>query len=129
MGIFISVYRTKKKGMVAMAIVENEKLFLDLNVFEINDEAYIQSLIDEGYIDQERENTEKAEAFINNFVAERKEKIVEAINAQGNYYKDKGNILFQAGLKNSMALELVMEKIVSSRVLKRKRDGDFIVRV
>ena len=112
-----------------MAITENEKLFLDLNVFEINDEAYVQTLIDEGYIDQERENTEKAEAFIYDFVAARKDRIVEAISNQGNYYKDKGNILFQARLKSSMALELVLERIAGDKVLKRKRDGDFIVRV
>ena len=115
--------------MVAVAIIENEKLFLDLTLFELSDGAYIQALIDEGYIDQEKENTEKAEDFLQNFVAERKDRIVEAIRNQGNYYRDKGNILFQAGLKNPLALELAMESIVGERILKRKRNGDFIVRI
>jgi hypothetical protein len=112
-----------------MEIQENEKLFLDLKVFAITDEAYIHALVEHGYIDAERENTEKAEAFIQRFVADRKERIVEAVRGQGTYYKDKGNVLYQAGLKNPMALELVMEEIVHERVMKRKRNGDFIVRI
>jgi hypothetical protein len=112
-----------------VGIVENEKLFLDLKVFAINDDAYIQALTEEGYIDGERENTEKAEAFIQRFVAERKDKIVEAVRKQGSYFKDKGNVLYQAGLKNPTALELAMEDIVHERVMKRKRNGDFIVRI
>jgi hypothetical protein len=112
-----------------MEIAENEKLFLDLKVFAIEDEVYIQALTEAGYIDGERENTEKAEAFIQRFVAERKDKIVEAVRRQGSYFKDKGNVLFQAGLKSSTSLELAMEDIVHERVMKRKRNGDFIVRI
>jgi hypothetical protein len=121
--------KRNKEGAVAVGIAENEKLFLDLKVFAVNDEAYIQVLIEEGYIDGERENTEKAEAFIQRFVAERKDKIVEAVRKQGSYFKDKGNVLYQAGLKSPTALELAMEDIVHERVMKRKRNGDFIVRI
>jgi hypothetical protein len=116
-------------GAVAMGIVENEQLFLDLKVFAVSDETYIQALMKEGYIDGERENTEKAEVFIQKFVAERKDRIVETVRKQGSYFKDKGNVLYQAGLKNPTALELAMEDIVHERVMKRKRNGDFIVRI
>jgi hypothetical protein len=111
-----------------MAIQENEQLFLDLIVFDGLTDQRIKELIEAGYLDEEKENTDKAEAFIAEFVSARKDEIIDTLNEQGSYFKDKGHVMYHAGIKNLMAMEVVMEHLAHNMVIKRKRDGDYIAR-
>ena len=111
-----------------MAIVENEQLFLDLTVFDGLSEARIAALKDAGYLDEECENTDMAEAYIQSFVDGCAEQVIQSLEEQGSYLKDKGKVMFHAGLKSLMAMEVVMENLANRTVIKRKRNGDFIKR-
>lgn len=111
-----------------MAIVENEQLFLDLTVFDGLSDKRIEELKDAGYLDGECENTEKAEAFIKAFVDSRADEVIKTLDEQGSYFKDKGHVMYHAGLKSLMAMEVVMEHLANHMVIKRKRNGDYIKR-
>ncbi|MEL7622899.1 MAG: hypothetical protein AAGU12_04860 [Clostridiales bacterium] len=111
-----------------MVIVENEQLFLDLTVFDGLSDKRIEELKDAGYLDGECENTEKAEAFIKAFVDSRADEVIKTLDEQGSYFKDKGHVMYHAGLKSLMAMEVVMEHLANHMVIKRKRNGDYIKR-
>ena len=111
-----------------MGLIENEQLFLDLTVFDGLSDHRIDELQEDGYLDQENENTEKAEAYIKGFVDSRSDKVIETLEEQGSYFKDKGKVMFQAGVKSMMAMEVIMERLANQMVIKRKRNGDYIKR-
>lgn len=111
-----------------MDIQENEQLFLDLMVFDGLSENRIRELVEAGYLDEEHENTGKAEAFIGRFVMSRKDDVIKTLEEQGSYFKDKGHVMYHAGLKTLMAMEIVMEHLAHNMVIKRKRDGNYIIR-
>jgi len=111
-----------------MVIQENEQLFLDLMVIDGLSEERAKELIAAGYFDEEMENTDKAEEYIARFINERKDAIVDTLIEQGSYYKDKGHVMYHAGIKNLMAMEIVMEHLAHNMVIKRKRNGDYIAR-
>lgn len=111
-----------------MVTVENEQLFLDLTVFDGLSDKRMEELKDAGYLDGECENTEKAEAFIKSFVDGRADEVIKTLDEQGSYFKDKGHVMYHAGLKSLMAMEVVMEHLANHMVIKRKRNGDYIKR-
>ncbi|MCL2122125.1 MAG: hypothetical protein FWH28_07745 [Clostridiales bacterium] len=111
-----------------MSIVENEQLFVDLTVFDGLSEQRINDLKGAGYLDSECENTEKAESYIKAFVDDRSDEVIQALEKQGSYLKDKGRVMYQAGLKNLMAMDVVMERLSHQMIIKRKRNGDYIKR-
>ena len=111
-----------------MAIQESEQLFLDLTVFDGLSDSRIAELIEAGYLDEEKENTDKAEAFIDDFVHSRADEIIKTLEEQGSYFKDKGHVMYHAGLKSLMAMDVVMEHLANHMVIKRKRNGDYIKR-
>ena len=111
-----------------VAVVENEQLFLDLTVFDNLSDRRIEELMDAGYLDHELENTEKAESYIQSFVDNRSEIVTNALEEQGSYLKDKGRVMYHAGIKNSMVMDVVMESLSHQMVIKRKRNGDYIKR-
>lgn len=111
-----------------MSIIENEQLFLDLTVFDGLSEKRVAELRDSGYLDEECENTDKAEAFIKEFVDSRSDEVIKTLDEQGSYFKDKGHVMYHAGLKSLMAMEVVMEHLANHMVIKRKRNGDYIKR-
>jgi len=111
-----------------MAVVENEQLFLDLTVFDGLSDTRIEELRESGYLDKENENTEKAEAYIKSFVDSRSDEVINTLEEQGSYFKDKGRVMYHAGLKSLMAMEVVLEFLASQMVIKRKRNGDYIKR-
>lgn len=111
-----------------MAIQENEQLFLDLMVFDGLTEERVNELIEAGYLDEEKENTDKAEAFIAQFVSDRKDETIKTLEEQGSYFVDKGHVMYHTGLKSLMAMEIVMEHLAHNMVIKRKRNGDYIAR-
>ena len=123
----MKVYRMCE-GVVLVPIIENEQLFLDLTVFDGVSEHRIAELQDAGYLDEECENTDRAESYIQSFVDSRAEQVIQSLEEQGSYLKDKGKVMFHAGLKSQMAMEVVMESLASRTVIKRKRNGDFIKR-
>jgi len=116
------------KGECKMTKVEDEQLFLDLAVFDGLTQSRIEELRQTGYLDSEYENTEKAESFIRLFVDERSDSVVKTLEEQGNYFKDKGKVMFSAGLKNQMAMDIVMEHLSYRMQIKRKRNGDYMKR-
>ena len=111
-----------------MAVAENEQLFLNLTVFDNLQVARIQELQTGGYLDNDSENTEKAEDFIKKFVAERAEEVIKTLEEQGSYLRDKGHVMYHSGIKSLMAMEVVMELLANQMVIKKKRNGDFIKR-
>jgi len=111
-----------------MAVVENEQLFLDLTVFDGLSDVRIGELHDAGYLDHEKENTEKAEAYIRHFVDSRSDEVIKTLEEQGSYLTDKGRVMYNAGLKSMMAMEVVLERLANQMVIKRKRNGDYIKR-
>lgn len=111
-----------------MVIQENEQLFMDLIVFDGLTDQRINEMTEAGYLDAERENTDKAEAFIAQFVTSRQEEVIQTLDEQGSYLKDKGHVMYHAGIKNLMAMEVVMEHLAHNMVIKRKRNGDYITR-
>ena len=111
-----------------MTIEENEQLFLDLTVFDGLTEKRIEALKNAGYLDEDCENTDMAEAYIRSFVNSRADQVIQSLEEQGSYLKDKGKVMFQAGLKSLLAMEVVMENLANQAVIKRKRNGDFIKR-
>ena len=115
--------------MVKLAmIIENEELFLDLTVFDNLSESRIEELKADGYLDDECENTDKAEQYIQGFVDSRTESVIEILEEQGSFLKDKGRVMYHAGLKSLVAMEVVMERLSNQMIIKRKRNGDFIKR-
>jgi hypothetical protein len=114
--------------VVSMAVAENEQLFLDLTVFDGLSGQRIEELKIEGYLDDECENTDKAEAYIKVFVDDRSDRVIQTLDELGSYFKDKGKVMYQAGLKSLMAMEVVMEHLANRMYIKRKRDGDYIKR-
>ncbi|MDR1192830.1 MAG: hypothetical protein LBK98_01480 [Peptococcaceae bacterium] len=111
-----------------MEILENEQLFLDLTVFDGLSDKRVQDLRAAGYLDNENENTDQAERFIEEFVGGRADEVIRTLDEQGSYFKDKGHVMYHAGLKSLMAMEVVMERLASRMVIKRKRNGDYIKR-
>jgi len=111
-----------------MAVTENEQLFLDLTVFDGLSDQRIEELKIAGYLDNECENTDKAETYIKDFVDNRSDNVIETLDELGSYFKDKGKVMYQAGLKNLMAMEVVLEHLANRMVIKRKRNGDYIKR-
>ena len=111
-----------------MATVENEQLFLDLTVFDGLSENRVEELIAAGYLDQDKENTDQAEVFINSFVDSRSDDVIKTLEELGSYFKDKGRVMYHAKIKSLMAMEVVMERLASRMVIKRKRNGDYIKR-
>ena len=111
-----------------MAIVENEQLFLDLAVFDGLSDGRIKELKEAGYLDTECENTELAESYIKTFVDSRSDQVIQILEEQGSYFRDKGRVMYHAGLKTQMAMDVVMESLSHQMVIKRKRDGDYIKR-
>ena len=117
-----------QKGVVNLAVVENEQLFLDLTVFDGLSDQRLEELKEADYLDGESENTDKAEAYIQSFVDSRSDQVINTLEEQGSYFKDKGKVMYHAGLKNLMAMEVVMEHLANRMVIKRKRNGDYIKR-
>jgi len=111
-----------------MEIVENEQLFLDLTVFDGLSDIRIDELKGAGYLDTECENTEKAEMYIKTFIDSRTDDVIKTLEEQGSFLKDKGRVMYNAGLKNLMAMEVVMEHLSHQMIIKRKRNGDYIKR-
>ena len=115
-----------------MAIQENEQLFLDLTVFDGLSDLPVADgtlrVLGPVRMDEEKENTDKAEAFIDDFVHSRADEIIKTLEEQGSYFKDKGHVMYHAGLKSLMAMEVVMEHLANHMVIKRKRNGDYIKR-
>ena len=111
-----------------MSLAENEQLFLDLTVFDGLSDKRVDELQIDGYLDLENENTEKAEAYIRDFVDNRSDGVIHILEEQGSYFKDKGKVMYHAGLKSMMAMEVVMEHLANRMVIKRKRNGDYIKR-
>ena len=111
-----------------MSVVENEQLFLELTVFDGLSDTRIEELRDAGYLDGECENTEKAEAYIKGFVDNRSDEVIRTLEEQGSYLKDKGRVMYHAGLKNLMTMDVVMERLANQMIIKRKRNGDYIKR-
>ena len=111
-----------------MAIIEDEQLFLDLAVFDGVSDNRIEELKGAGYLDDECENTDMAETYIQSFVDSRADQVIQSLDEQGSYLKDKGKVMYHAGLKSLMAMEVVMENLANRTVIKRKRNGDFIKR-
>ena len=111
-----------------MEIVENEQLFLDLTVFDNLTESRITDLKTGGYLDDECENTDKAELYIKDFVDSRTDNVIEILEEQGSFLKDKGRVMFHAGLKSPTAMEVVMERLSNQMIIKRKRNGDYMKR-
>ena len=111
-----------------MAVVENEQLFLDLTVFDGLSDMRIEELKAAGYLDSDSENTAKAETYINAFVDTRSDQVISTLAEQGSYLKDKGRVMYHAGLKNLMAMDVVMERLAGQMMIKRKRNGDYIKR-
>ena len=98
------------------------------DLFDGLSEKRVEELRDAGYLDGESENTAKAEAFIEAFVHDRAEEVIKTLEEQGSYFKDKGHVMYHAGLKSLMAMEVVMEHLANHMVIKRKRNGDYIKR-
>ena len=111
-----------------MTVVENEQLFLDLTVFDGLSDKRIEELRSAGYLDDESENTDKAEGYIKSFVDSRAVEVIQALEEKGSYLKDKGHVMFHAGVKSLMAMEVVMERLANDMKIKRKRNGDYIIR-
>jgi len=111
-----------------MSVVENEQLFLDLTVFDGLSDTRVDALKDAGYLDSEGENTDKAEAYIKSFVDSRADEVIMTLEELGSYFKDKGRVMYRAGLKSLMAMEVVLEHLAKRMVIKRKRSGDYIKR-
>ena len=111
-----------------MTVAENEQLFLNLTVFDNLPDTRIQELKAAGYLDKDSENTEKAEAFISHFVAARAEEVIKTLDEQGSYLRDKGHVMYHAGIRSLMAMEVVMELLANQTVIKKKRNGDYIKR-
>ncbi len=111
-----------------MAVQENEELFLVLNLLKEPDPQYLEQLVSEGYLDENQANTPKAEKFINDFINERIDAVFEAVAKQGSYFKDKGYVLLQAGLKNPLSAEVILEELVKLNKLKKKDGHGYIVR-
>ena len=111
-----------------MTVVENEQLFLDLTVFDGLSDTRLEELRENGYLDKENENTEKAEVYIKDFVDSRSGEVIDTLEELGSYFKDKGRVMYRAGLKSLMAMEVVLEFLASQMVIKRKRNGDYIKR-
>lgn len=120
--------RHKRRGLVPLALAENEQLFLDLTVFDSLSDKRIEELQVAGYLDQECENTDKAESYIRQFVDSRSDEVIVTLEEQGSYFKDKGKVMYHAGLKSLMAMEVVMEHLANQMVIKRKRNGDYMKR-
>ena len=111
-----------------MVIMENEQLFLDLTVFDSLSNERINELRDAGYLDSDCDNTEKAESYIADFVDSRSDEVITILEQQGSYFKDKGRVMYHAGIKNPMAMDFVMERLSNQMMIKRKRNGDYIKR-
>jgi len=111
-----------------MEVVENEQLFLDLTVFDGLSSKLIEELQDAGYLDDECENTELAESYIQTFIDSRTDDVIKILEEQGSFLKDKGRVMYNAGLKSLMAMEVVMERLSHQMIIKRKRNGDYIKR-
>jgi len=112
----------------SIMIEENEQLFLDLTVFDGLSDRRIAELKDAGYLDGECENTETAETYISTFIESRSDEVIKTLGEQGSYLKDKGRVMYHAGLKSLMAMEVVMEHLSKQMIIKRKRNGDYIIR-
>ena len=111
-----------------MTVAENEQLFLDLTVFDGLSDQRIEELKIAGYLDNECENTEKAETYIESFVDNRSDEVIKTLDEMGSYFKDKGKVMYHAGLKSLVAMEVVMEHLANRMVIKRKRNGDYMKR-
>lgn len=111
-----------------MLIRDDEELFLILNLLEEPDPEYARQLTEAGYLTENQQNTEKAENFIKTFIEARREKVFTAISEKGSYYKDKGYVLLEAGLKNPLSAEVVLENLVKQGRLKKKSQYGYIVR-
>jgi len=111
-----------------MEVVENEQLFLDLTVFDGLSSNRIKELQDAGFLDDECENTELAESYIKTFIDSRTDDVIKTLEEQGSFLKDKGRVMYNAGLKSLMAMEVVMERLSHQMIIKRKRNGDYIKR-
>jgi len=111
-----------------MVVREDEQLFLDLMLFDGLTDERIKELKAEGFIEEDCENTAKAEKFIDDFVHARQEAIIDTLEEQVSYFKDKGHVLFHSGLKSTIAMEACLEHLAGHDVIKKKRNGDFIKR-
>ena len=114
--------------MQSIMIEENEQLFLDLTVFDGLSDRRIAELKDAGYLDGECENTETAETYISAFIESCSDEVIKTLGEQGSYLKDKGRVMYHAGLKSLMAMEVVLEHLSKQMIIKRKRNGDYIIR-
>ncbi len=111
-----------------MDTAAEERLFLDLMVFDNVPESRVAQLIEDGYIDTDRENTDKAESFIDAFVGHRAYAVIQTLEEQGSYFRDKGRVMFNAGVKSQIAMDMVMERLSAGAEVKKKRNGDYIKR-
>lgn len=111
-----------------MILKEDEELFLALNLLSEPSPDYIGKMISEGYLDQEMNNTPKADSFVKDYTESKGHLLLEAIKKQGSYGKDKGFVLFHAGIKSPLAGELILEELVKKRKLKKKEGWGYIVR-
>ncbi|MFY9175589.1 MAG: hypothetical protein WAO24_09715 [Peptococcia bacterium] len=111
-----------------MHIRDEEELFLILNLLEEPDPQYKRQLTEAGYFDENENITPKAEEFVEEFIKSRQDKVFAAVEKNGSYFKDKGYVLLEAGLKKTLAVELILEDLVKQGRLKRKSGHGYIVR-
>lgn len=111
-----------------MEIKEDEEMFLYLNLLAEPNPRYTERLIQEGYLDENQANTPKAEQFIREFIAAKIDSVYEAVAKQGSYFKDKGYVLLQSGLKNTLTAEIILNELVRQDKLKKKKGYGYIVR-
>jgi len=111
-----------------MTVREDEELFVVLHLLKEPEPAYLDELVKLGYLDETHNNTPKAEKFVEEFTKSKVDLIYEAIKKQGRYCKDKGFVMLSAGLKNPIAVEIIMEEMVKRRILKKKYNREYIIR-
>lgn len=111
-----------------MSVKEDEKLFLVLNLLKEADAQYAEGLTAAGYWDENQNPTSKGQDFIRQFINAKQDAVFEAVAQQGSYFKDKGFILLQAGLKNTLSAELILDELVKQEKLKKKAGFGYIVR-
>ncbi|MDX9872939.1 MAG: hypothetical protein RBT41_11060 [Clostridia bacterium] len=111
-----------------MAVQEDEKLFLVLNLLAEPDEQYSAQLIAAGYWDEKQNPTPQAVEFIRKFTDSKLDAVFQAVAKKGSYFKDKGYVLLAAGLKSTLSAEIILDELVKQEKLKKKNEHGYIVR-
>lgn len=111
-----------------MIVKEDEELFEVLNLLKEPEQAYAKELIAQGYTLEDQSLTPKAERFVRQFMESKMKLLYDAVKEKVNYTRDKGYVLYKAGLKNPLAAEMILEELVKQKKLKKKDSDDYIVR-